>query len=239
MDDLDVGEVLDRARIDCERHGVDAVAVGALPTRANDTTVQHARDAHVRGIGLLAADDVRDVVLVRPRDADLRVLTDRLRRRDTGVQRGRRELDVERLAADQLTVRDGLPTAGDDTLAHRQARRGDAEVRRRHCEQCLLRLGRGSTDQRSTLRDRRAAAGVAGVRRRRRTARVELDVPELTDVHVELFGGDQHQAHDRALAEIDPARVERRGAVAVDDQERVDGVRIAGTRACERIDTCG
>ena len=151
VDDLDVRQVLDRLRVNCERYRVDAVAVGALPARTNDTTMEHARDAYVRGICLLTAHDLRDVVPIRTGDADDLVLARMLRRCDTRVQRRRRELDVERLPAEQLSVRDRLAAAGDGALADAELRRRHAEVRRRHGEERLLRFGCRSSDQRSAL----------------------------------------------------------------------------------------
>ena len=79
----------------------------------------------------------------------------------------RRHRDVETLATEQRPVGDGLAAARDDALAHAQLRGRNAELRRGHREQRLLRLCRSAADERAALRDRRATAGVARVRGRR------------------------------------------------------------------------
>ncbi len=234
--DLHARDVLDRVGVDGERHRVRAVAVGTLPARPNHAAVEHSGHADVGRVGVHARDDLGDVVVGHAGDPDLLVLARVLRRRDTGVQRRRRERDLHQLVADELAVGDGLAAAGDDALVHREARRRHAEARRRHAKQRLLRLGRRPPDQRAALRDRRRATGVAGVRGRMRPAGVELDMAELAEVHVELFGCDQHQAGRRLLTEVDAARVERHGVVRVDREERVDGIRVGRPGARERVD---
>ena len=109
----------DRARVDRDDLRVRAVAVGALPARADDPAVHHARDPDAVDVGVDARHLRRDVDALRAgRDADERVLAHRLgsrcARREAGARRrheGRRRQNLRRgepLARARAARRDGL-----------------------------------------------------------------------------------------------------------------------------------
>ena len=158
-----------------------------------------------------------DVVLAdRLRVAQAGAVAERRRRRALRVRSS--QLDVEHLAADQVSVLDGLAAAGDHAGRHREARDRDAELRRRHVQQRLLGKRSSGADVRRAARDARATAAAA----RDVQPRLGVRVDHLREVHVQLFRREHEDARRRAVTELglavgDDARVLRR-----DRDPRVD-----------------
>jgi hypothetical protein len=171
----------DRALVDAQ--GLRAGAVGALPARTHDPTVQHVGHAHVLHVHVGAARLGRNVDARHAR-ADELVAVDRLLRRRAG------ELDVEPLVAEELAVGDragGVTVDRHHPFRYGEAPRLHAEPRRGKRQQRLARLRGRRANLRPAAMNRRARGGRALVRA---DVGVELHPAELAHVEIELFAGD-------------------------------------------------
>ena len=129
-------DVLDRALVDAQ--GLRAGAIGALPGWAHDPAMQHVRHAHVLHVQVCSTCLGRNID-ARHLGANKLVAIDRLLRRSA------RELDVERLVADQRAVGDRLGRVAvdrHDALRHHKASGLYTEPRRGERQQRLPGLGR-------------------------------------------------------------------------------------------------
>ena len=170
--------------------GAVPLAVGTLATRADDTAVQHPRNADVVDVRELAGDLVRDVDSRHPSTDEL-VLADWLRARRTGGEAAcrnteiarcgtrqqpvhvvaRRHRHVEQLVAEQCPVRDAPAAAAHNPVLDCQIRPRDAEVGGCEVEQRALRRRRRCTYLPATRLGAGAGARTALVRRNVRILR--------------------------------------------------------------------
>ena len=211
---------------------------GAHGGRAHDACVEHAGHPEVLHVGM-GAGDLAGHVGPRHRLAHDRVVPGVLERR------GRVQLELEALGADQLAIGEAALRLGaqeDDAVLHREVDGGHPRFLPRHLDQRLARGGCGLAELHARDLDGEAAPGGALVRREQGVA---LDQGDAFHADVQLLGHHLRQRDAEARAQVHLARVHGDPAVLVDGEEAVhlverDGLGLGGAgRAGLRVRPAG
>ena len=135
---------------------------------------------------------------------------------------------VQTGASRELPVRRGRAARrGDGAVAHRQAGRGDTELRRGSRDEDIARFGAREAQRGAALLHGKAAGGLPFVRRTRGVAADDLDALKI---HVELVGRDLRQRGADPLPELDLSGEDRHRAVRIDPEP--------GVEHAIRVETC-